>query len=76
MYILEILNAIKKMTIKELRDVIYENYYRQTGFTKENSNYSMKHQKKKDLLSFATKLIKKFEDFYLFEEKKHKIQNR
>ena len=36
----------------------------------------MKHQKKKDLLSFATKLIKKLEDFYLFEDKKHKIQNR
>ena len=31
----------RKMTIKELRDFIYENYCRQTGFTKENSYYSM-----------------------------------
>ena len=40
----------KKMTIKELKDFIYENIYRQIGFPKENSYYSMKHQKKKDLL--------------------------
>ena len=33
------------MTIKELRDFIFENYYRRIGFTKENSYYSMKHQK-------------------------------
>ena len=35
---------------------MYENYYEQVGFNKENSYYSMKRQKKKDLLSFATKL--------------------
>ena len=34
------------MTIKE-RDFIHENYYRQIRFTKENSYYSMKCQKKK-----------------------------
>ena len=45
------------MTIKE-RDFIHENYYRRIRFTKENSYYSMKCQKKKDLLSFSTKLIK------------------
>ena len=47
MYILNIANAIKKMTIKELKDLIFENYYRQIGFTKENSYYSIKRQKKK-----------------------------
>ena len=43
------------MTIKELRDFIYENYFRQTGFTKESSYYSMKCQEKV-LESFADKL--------------------
>ena len=33
------------MTIIELRDFIFENYYRRIGFTKENSYYSIKHQK-------------------------------
>ena len=56
--ILNILSAAKKI-IKELKDFIFENYYRQIGFTKENSYYSMKHRKKKDLSLFATKLIEK-----------------
>ena len=47
MYILNIVSATKKMTIKEPKDFIYENYYRQIGFPKESSNHSMKHQKKK-----------------------------
>ena len=38
------------MTIKEPRDFIYKNYYSRTGFTKENSYYSIKHQKKKIIL--------------------------
>ena len=50
---------MKRMTIKQFRDFIFESYYRRIGFTKENSYYSMKHQKKKDLLSFVTKLLKK-----------------
>ena len=37
------LSAIKKMTIKELKDFISENYYRQIVFTKENSHYAMKN---------------------------------
>ena len=34
------------MTVKELKDFIFENYYRQIGFTKEKSYYSNKRQKK------------------------------
>ena len=34
---------------------MFENYYRRIRFTKENSYYSVKHEKKKDLLSLATK---------------------
>ena len=37
---------------------LYENYYRQIGFPKENSYYSMKRLKK-DLLLLATKLREK-----------------
>ena len=33
------------MTVEELRD--YEKYYSQIGFTKENSHYSLKYQKKR-----------------------------
>ena len=47
------------MTIKELRDFIYENYYRRIGFPKDNIYHSIKHWKKNDLLSLATKLIQK-----------------
>ena len=47
MYIINIACAIKKMSVNEIRDFIFENYYRRSGFSKENSYYSMKHQKKK-----------------------------
>ena len=36
------------MSINEIRDFIFENCYKQTGFSKENSYYSMKNQKKKN----------------------------
>ena len=62
MYNLNILCAIKNMTIKELKRVFCDNYYRQIGFSKENSYCLMKHQKKKDLLLLATKLTEKIPD--------------
>ena len=34
------------MTVKELRDFIYNNYCSRIGFTKEKSDYSLKCQKK------------------------------
>ena len=46
------------MTIKELKN-FYIYYYRQVWFSKENSYYSMKCQKKKDLLLLAIVLIEK-----------------
>ena len=45
-YILNIARAIKKISGNEIRDFIFENYYKQIGFSKENSYYSMQHQKK------------------------------
>ena len=63
MYILNTISAIiKKMTIKELKDFMLKNYYRQIGFPKEKNYYSMKHQKKKELLLLATKLIESIPD--------------
>ena len=47
-----ILSAIKKMRVNELKDVIYENYYKQIGFTKESTYYSFKHQKRAKKLKF------------------------
>ena len=41
-----ILSAIKKMRVNELKDVIYENYYKRIGFKKE------RHQKKVKKLKF------------------------
>ena len=42
-YKLNILSAIQKMAIRELRDFIYENYYRRIGSPKESSYNSAKH---------------------------------
>ena len=37
MYVLNITSAMKKMTVNELRNFSFENYHRQTGFSKENT---------------------------------------
>ena len=47
MYILNIASAIKEMLVNELREFIFENYYKRIGFVKERSYYSMKRLKKK-----------------------------
>ena len=56
MYTLKISRPIKQMSVNEIRDYIFENYYKQTGFSQQ-SGYSMKRLKRKDLLLFANKLI-------------------
>ena len=60
MYILNIARAIKKLSVNKIRDFICKNYYKRIDFSKENSYYSMKHLKKKDLLFIAIKLIEKY----------------
>ena len=62
MYALNITKAIKKMSVNEIRDFIFENYYERIGFSKKNSYYSTKRLKKKDLLLLASKLIEKIPD--------------
>ena len=56
MYILNIVSAIKTMTIKELKSFIFKNYYKQVRFSRENNSYSINYQKNKYLLFLATKL--------------------
>ena len=68
MYILNIAITLKKITIKELKDFFFQDYYKQIGIIKENIYNSTKRQKK-DLVSFATKLI-------LFEEENKKFVKR
>ena len=81
MYILKILRAIKKITIKEIKDFIFEKFYRRIEFPKENNYHLIKYQKEKGLLLLATKLIEKILDAnnakeyynYYLKKKKYKI---
>ena len=41
MYIHNIENAIRKSSVKDLREFIFENYLKQIGFTKEDSYFSL-----------------------------------
>ena len=68
------------MTVKESKEFIFENYYRQIGFNIEKSYYSMIYQKKKYLLLLGTKLTKKYLILMMlkntinhFEKQKQKI---
>ena len=58
-YILKRVECNKKMTIKELKKIIFKSYYRQILYIK-NIYCSMKHQKRKYLLFPATTLIEKY----------------
>ena len=50
------------MIANEIRDFIFENWYKRIGFSKENSYYSVKCLMKKDLLLLANNLVKKIAD--------------
>ena len=51
---------LQKMMVKDLREFIFENYYKQIRFTKEDSYYALEKQKKeKDLVLLATNSIEK-----------------
>ena len=57
MYILNIAKAIKKISVNEIKDFIFENYYKRIVFSKENSSYSMEYLKKKVLLLLENNLV-------------------
>ena len=42
MYTLNITRAIKNMSINEIKDYIFENYYKGIEFSKESNYYSVK----------------------------------
>ena len=59
MYTLNITRAIKRMFVNEIRDCIFENYYKRIRFSTESCYYLTKRLKRKDLLLIANKLIEK-----------------
>ena len=60
MHILNIAKAIKKMSINEIRDFIFENYYKRIGFSKENSYYLLNRLKEKIYCCLLTNYCKKY----------------
>ena len=59
---LNISKAIKKMFVNDITGFIFEDYYKRIGLSEEDSYYSMKRLKRKDLLLLAIKLIEKVSD--------------
>ena len=59
MYILNISNAMEKMTVNEIRDIIFENYYKQIGFFLKKSVIIQWNIRKKDFQLLANKLTEK-----------------
>ena len=62
MYTLNITKAKTRMSINEISNFVFENYFKSIGFSKESSYYQIKHLKRKDLLLLANKLIGKVPD--------------
>ena len=48
-----------KMSVNEIRDVIFENYYKRIGFSKENSYHSMKCLTKKIFIVVCKQINRK-----------------
>ena len=59
MYILNTAKAIKKMSINEIKDFIFENYDKRIGFSKEISYYSMKCLKIKKIIDARKQINRK-----------------
>ena len=59
---LNITKAIETMSVNEIKDFIFENYYKGIGFSKNISHNSMKRLNKKDLRLIANKLMKNVPD--------------
>ena len=81
MYILNIANTIKKMTVKKFRDFVFENYHQRIEFAKENVLFFNATSEEKDIQLLPTKLTEKIPD--LRDAKEHyqtflrrKTQNR
>ena len=76
MYTLNIVKAIKKMPGNDIRDFIFENYYKRIGFSKESNYYSKKSLKRKSFLLLSSKLIQKVPDPYNAKEHYESLRNK
>ena len=70
MYILNIASAIKKISVNEIRDFIFVNYYKQIAFCKENIYYSVRHLKQKKISEKVSCLPNDKEHYQSFVRKK------
>ena len=43
MHIRDIASTIKKMSVNEIGELVFESYYKRIGFPKENSYHSMRN---------------------------------
>ena len=59
---------IKMVSVNKIRDFTLENYYKQIGFSKESSYYSIKCFKKINYCSLTNKLAAKVPDCCNVEE--------
>ena len=50
------------MSLNDIRDLFFDNYYKRIGFSEESSYFSMKHLKRNELLLLANKLMQKVPD--------------
>ena len=62
MYILNFASTVKKMSVNEIRYLIFENYCKRVGFSKENSHCSINCFKKKRFIVACKKVNKKMPD--------------
>ena len=59
MCILNITRAVKIMSVNEIRDFTFDNYYKRTQFSKESSYYSVKGFKKKKFVVACEQINRK-----------------
>ena len=59
MYTLNIASAIKKISVDELRDFIFENYFKEIGFVKGRSYYSIKRLERKKIFVACNQINRK-----------------
>ena len=60
MYILNITSDVINMLVNQLRDFIFESYYKRIGFVKERSYYSIKPLNKYCFVALHQTNIKKY----------------
>ena len=55
MFILNIAEAIRKMSSNEIKNIFFKKHYKKIALSKESSYYSMKYLKKKVSFTVASK---------------------